>query len=46
MIIGYDGKRAVNNMTGLGNYSRLVVEGIAEEFPGDTLLLYTPKPGD
>ena len=46
MIIGYDGKRAVNNMTGLGNYSRLVVEGIAEEFPGDTLLLYTPKPGE
>ena len=46
MIIGYDGKRAVNNMTGLGNYSRLVIEGIAEENPGDTLLLYTPKKGD
>lgn len=26
MIIGFDGKRAVNNMTGLGNYSRLVIE--------------------
>ncbi|MBD5328356.1 MAG: glycosyltransferase family 4 protein [Bacteroides sp.] len=45
MIIGYDGKRAVNNMTGLGNYSRFIVEGIAEENPGDTLLLYTPKEG-
>lgn len=46
MRIGYDGKRAVNNMTGLGNYSRLVIEGIAEEFPGDTLLLYTPGQSD
>ncbi len=43
MRIGYDGKRAVNNMTGLGNYSRLVIEGIAETYPADTLLLYIPE---
>ena len=46
MTIGYDGKRAVRNMTGLGNYSRLVIEGIAGEYPGDTLLLYTPQKGE
>lgn len=43
MRIGYDGKRAVQNMTGLGNYSRLVIEGIADKYPEDTLLLYTPE---
>lgn len=43
MIIGYDGKRAVNNMTGLGNYSRLVIESVAEAYPASTLLVYTPK---
>lgn len=32
MIIGFDGKRAVNNMTGLGNYSRLVIEELGERF--------------
>lgn len=43
MKIGYDAKRAVSNMTGLGNYSRLVIEGMAESFTEDSLLLYTPK---
>lgn len=33
MIIGFDGKRAVSNMTGLGNYSRLVIERVAMEIP-------------
>lgn len=31
MIIGYDGKRAVSNLTGLGNYSRLVIEEIGKK---------------
>lgn len=43
MKIGFDGKRAVSNMTGLGNYSRLVIERIAEEYPLDQLNIYTPK---
>ena len=30
MLIGYDGKRAVENNTGLGNYSRLVIEVLAQ----------------
>lgn len=43
MNIGFDGKRAVSNMTGLGNYSRLVIERIALAEPLDRLLVYTPK---
>ncbi|MDE6577225.1 MAG: glycosyltransferase family 4 protein [Muribaculaceae bacterium] len=43
MIIGYDGKRAVNNMTGLGNYSRLVIASMAEAYPTSKMLVYTPK---
>lgn len=46
MKIGYDGKRALNNMTGLGNYSRLVIESMAGEFPDDEILAYAPKPRD
>lgn len=46
MKIGFDGKRAVSNMTGLGNYSRLVIERIAEEYPRDWLNVYTPKLSD
>lgn len=42
MKIGYDGKRAVMNNTGLGNYSRLLIEVLAEEFPGNSYRLYTP----
>lgn len=29
-------------MTGLGNYSRLVIESLAREFPADRLTVYTP----
>lgn len=43
MRIGFDAKRAVANMTGLGNYSRLVIEKIAEEYPSASLYLYTPE---
>lgn len=46
MKIGYDGKRALSNMTGLGNYSRLVIESIASEYPGDDLMVYAPEPRD
>lgn len=43
MKIGFDAKRAVSNMTGLGNYSRLVIERIAEENPLDSIALYVPE---
>ena len=42
MKIGYDAKRAVNNNTGLGNYSRLVIDAIASS-GDDSLLLYAPS---
>lgn len=32
MKIGFDGKRAANNLTGLGNYSRSLVTHLAEFF--------------
>lgn len=43
MRIGFDGKRAVCNNTGLGNYSRLVVDLLSEYYPNNEYLLYTPK---
>ena len=43
MIIGYDGKRAVMNNTGLGNYSRLLVDNLASVYPENTYRLYTPR---
>lgn len=42
LTIGYDGKRAVFNNTGLGNYSRLAVGVVAEQLPDCSLRLYTP----
>lgn len=42
MKIGYDAKRAVNNSTGLGNYSRLVIDVISSE-GDDSLRLYAPR---
>lgn len=46
MNIGYDGKRAVANFTGLGNYSRLVLESVAAEYPEDVLTVFAPEPKD
>jgi glycosyltransferase involved in cell wall biosynthesis len=43
MKIGYDAKRAFYNNTGLGNYSRWLIKGIASFHPSSTLYLYTPK---
>ncbi len=46
MIIGFDAKRAVRNMTGLGNYSRFVIDAMSEVYPDNRYLLYTPKFSD
>ncbi|MES2448592.1 MAG: glycosyltransferase family 1 protein [Bacteroidota bacterium] len=43
MKIGFDGKRAVNNLTGLGNYSRSLIEHLAKGFPQNQYFIYTPK---
>ncbi|MFC1226468.1 glycosyltransferase family 4 protein [Pedobacter sp. BG31] len=41
--IGFDGKRAANNLTGLGNYSRSLIEHLADQFPEHEYLVYAPK---
>jgi glycosyltransferase involved in cell wall biosynthesis len=41
--IGFDGKRAANNLTGLGNYSRSLIEQLANLFPNNIYNVYTPK---
>ena len=41
--IGFDGKRAVNNNTGLGNYSRLVVDVLSAYYPANEYVLYVPE---
>ena len=43
MRIGFDGKRAVQNFTGLGNYSRYVLEALQTYYPNEALALYAPK---
>lgn len=44
MRIGFDAKRAFNNHTGLGNYSRFVIEALLKYAPQNEYLAYTPKP--
>lgn len=44
MNIGFDAKRAAQNRTGLGNYSRFVVRILSEFFTDNQYHLYTPKP--
>lgn len=46
MRIGFEAKRAFNNNTGLGNYSRFVVEALLKYTPKNDYLVYTPKIGN
>lgn len=43
MRIGFEAKRAFRNFTGLGNYSRAVIKTMAQHFPENQYILYTPK---
>lgn len=43
--IGFDGKRALHNFRGLGNYSRGVIEGLLAHSPHH-ILLYSKAPKD
>lgn len=43
MQIGYDAKRYYHNNTGLGNYSRTLVQDVQEMFPDITPVLYDCK---
>ena len=41
--IGFDAKRAIQNNTGLGNYSRYVIEVLSRFYEENKFLLYAPK---
>ena len=43
MKIGYDAKRLFNNFTGLGNYSRTMIDILTTYVPEHQYLLYSPK---
>jgi glycosyltransferase involved in cell wall biosynthesis len=45
MIIGFDAKRAVSNTTGLGNYSRHMIEILASHHPDNHYVLFAPQSG-
>jgi glycosyltransferase involved in cell wall biosynthesis len=41
--IGYDAKRLFNNFTGLGNYSRTLLEDLSGYFPEQEYFLFSPE---
>ncbi|HKK62811.1 MAG TPA: glycosyltransferase family 1 protein [Bacteroidales bacterium] len=43
MKIGFDAKRAFTNNTGLGNYSRTIINALNQSYPELELNLYAPK---
>lgn len=45
MKIAFDAKRITHNATGLGNYSRYVVNGLSASYPEHSYQLYTPGKG-
>ena len=46
MIIAFDAKRIFQNKTGLGNYSRTLVNSLSHQFPDNNYLLFAPKQTD
>ena len=44
MVIGFDAKRAAQNRTGLGNYSRYIVRTLKERAPQNDYILFIPNP--
>lgn len=42
LTIGFDAKRAVQNLTGIGNYSRLVLDVLTSRCPENRYLLFAP----
>ena len=43
MKIGFDAKRFFNNFTGLGNYSRFVIDAVSKYNSENEYFLYSPK---
>ncbi len=46
MRIGFDAKRAFFNKSGLGSYSRNLIQGLTTYFPDNEYVLYTPALSD
>lgn len=46
MKFGFDAKRFFNNFTGLGNYSRFVIDALSKHAPENEYFLYTTKAKD
>ena len=46
MNIAFDAKRITHNATGLGNYSRFVLDTLTEFRPENRYLLFSPSTGD
>lgn len=46
MKIGFDAKRALNNGSGLGNYSRNLLNALMRDYTSNHYLLFTPKAKD
>jgi glycosyltransferase involved in cell wall biosynthesis len=46
MRIGFDAKRAFNNYSGLGNYSRYIISNICRFYTENDCILYTPGIAD
>lgn len=42
-IIGFDGKKALNNLTGIGNYSRFIINALSGRNPKTRFCLFAPK---
>ncbi len=45
MKIGYDAKRAFHNSTGLGHYSRSLLQALDTYYPQHDYYLFNPRPG-
>jgi len=43
MNIGFDAKRAFHNFSGLGNYSRLLIQSLSELYKENHYFLFSPK---
>ncbi|NML21367.1 glycosyltransferase family 4 protein [Pseudoflavitalea sp. G-6-1-2] len=43
MIIGFDAKRAFQNRTGLGNYSRTLLQSLYDNYRDNKYVLFAPK---
>ena len=46
MKIAFDAKRALNNVTGLGNHARILLNALMRDFPENEYLLFAPKAKD